>query len=354
MNAEATNVRALVDNGRDSVRLQEAYDAMRSGTRPMAYEDMRRYFKTVRSVDQPVVDGLIFQRRTLISGDAEAGKSMFATLLALAFVGGDTHFLGRRIHRPGLSVLYVVTDADSEAEIYERVEKLAPGQEFGGRLCILTAPADFDDNERWSELSQHSKSFDVAIFDNILGANGTGRDTNSNNEVAYLESRFKLLQPKVLPIWIHHATYVQGQGFKPAGSRQFKARFRDRISVDKLASGTRLKLNGHGETDGLSVMLNRDPDTGVLTPLDGREIQLERKQKQDRTDTSLICRELAELADTKQMNRKHLATEIVARKIRGTEGSAEGFIRTDLIDAGWLTATGHNQPLKAGPLLTAD
>ncbi|GAA2166744.1 MULTISPECIES: AAA family ATPase [Glycomyces] len=221
-----------------------------------------------------VIDGLISDGTTSISGRSEAGKSMLCAALTFSLATGRP-FLGRkpnRMYRPAI----IGTDDRAHLEYTERLARIGPGaaESVRDNLNVFTAEGLLQ-YEDWRDLFEAvmESGSDFVIVDNVTQMI---EDENSGADVNRTFAGVRLFTQAGIPVVVvnHHSQKVNTTASVanrgPSGSSNLVRHVRHRLTLakDREGSGRTLFVDGnYAEGEQLKLEMPRGIDRPVYKVL---------------------------------------------------------------------------------------
>jgi hypothetical protein len=216
---------------------------------------------TVVPENEWLVNGLVAnQSLNMIKAKREVGKSLLACDFIAAYVTGEPEWLGRSFEdtEPRGNVLYMVTDANAEAEVSRQLGNLGVPR---GRVELARHSGEMrdsvDDWVKWGAWIQTTRKVAVLVVDNGTGMSNGVVDTEATGTL------FKRLRALTGPmgitvILIHHEKNSGGTAGNYSWESESRWRLRLAAKDDRLWASDYREL----EFDGGNVKIPADlPDS---------------------------------------------------------------------------------------------
>jgi hypothetical protein len=218
---------------------------------------------TVASHD--LIDGLIDQHATMITGAPNIGKTSLTLNLIAALLTGEP-FLGRETDGRQHRVVMFNTDPGGDDAVTRRMAELLPSGESHSRLRLAALRGDPTDDDTWKRVSDELIYWGttVMVVDNLIGLLVGDADINNTASVKPgLDLLTRISRLGIAVILIGHtkkADAGKGRGVTTMGAQAIEAWHRRRIVV----SGQE-----HSKKRKLTVRSNNGPPFDLDVQLDG-------------------------------------------------------------------------------------
>ena len=153
--------------------------------------------------------------QTILAGTTGSNKSIYAMQEGMSIANDEKEFLGFRIHKKGLNVLYADTEVGRTELIrrYQRIARSFTNWSGEDRFNMLSKSGSFADI--WDELYYHVKCFEPdVLYIDCLYNSSSEKDISKNQNIAKFTDRITDLKAKFgLTIRIIHHFNKGGSEF---------------------------------------------------------------------------------------------------------------------------------------------
>ena len=315
------------------------------------YTEFFRFIEDLKeSENQWLIEGLLCNSLTLLSGEPKSGKSLLASHLIKSLVL-NKEILGRKPIKQIERVGWIGFDANWQTEIRSRM------QEIPGKSLYNFDPPNIYSNEKgwnWETIARIAKQKNVSlmVIDHLYGLSETANLDHAWEMASALKKIEVLYKEFNIPTLLI-AQAGKGAGGRAAHSVQLEGAARHLLQLDgKGSSGIRTLKILSNISEGTSLRIKLSPEECVTSQSEKKEIK---EKMRIRTNTNLpaIAREL--IQKSTELDRKTVSS--LARfddqnKISGRQGAKS--CRTNinhLIKSGLIVRNPRTKVLINGPKL---
>ena len=293
------------------------------------------------SSEEWLIEGLVCDSLTLISGEPKAGKSALAVHLVRSLLNGD-EILGKQVLRQVKNIGWMGFDLKWQRELTERAPDLIE--------CLLFVdPIHYKDCDAWNQLFKdlRESDIDILVIDHLYGLGAGAELDKQHSAQEALEPIKEIVKRFDIPVLLltQAGKSATGRAAHSVALEGF-ARWMIRISGSGSVKRKLELIGNNGATEKIDVCLNPN-ELSMLTKVEREKVS--RKREVNLPERARTILERASTADLKN------ATELgkwVALQGWGINSPQSGrALINQLLETDLLSREDSNSPITIGSKL---